>query len=34
MMDKHMEARAKLEEAENKMHFSYGLEATLTDKER
>jgi len=34
MMDEHKAARAALMEKENKLHFSYGLEASLTDAER
>ena len=34
MLDEHKAKRAELEKIEEKMHFSYGLEATMTDKER
>lgn len=34
MLDEHRAKRAQLEKIENEMHFSYGLEATFTDKER
>ena len=33
-MDEHKAARATLMEKENKLHFSYCLEASLTDAER
>ena len=34
MLDEHYKKRAELEKREEQMHFSYGLEATLTQKER
>ena len=34
MLEKHKAARAVLMEKENKLHFSYGLESSLTDAER
>jgi len=34
MLDEHYKKRAELEKTEEQMHFSYGLEATLTQKER
>jgi hypothetical protein len=34
MLDNHKAARKVLVEKENKMHFSYALEASLTDAER
>lgn len=34
MLDEHKVKRAELEKIEEEMHFSYGLEATFTDKER
>lgn len=34
MLEEHKAKRAALEKKEEEMHFSYGLEATLTDKER
>lgn len=34
MLNEHMAKRQQLIEAEAKLHFSYDLEATLTDEER